>query len=85
MPFAKFPLAVRSYSVEANEEEYDESGEATESMPAATPDELVRFEELSDAGVHPNLISAITQGMGYDTMTQVQAKTINSALKGTDM
>ena len=48
-------------------------------------DEVVSFDGLSDLGVHKNLLRAITDDMGYGTMTPVQAKTINPALKGTDM
>lgn len=43
------------------------------------------FGDLSKLGVHRNLIRCITDNMGYERMTPVQAKTINPALKGTDM
>lgn len=47
--------------------------------------ESMEFADLSKLGVDKNLIDAITIGMGYKTMTPVQAKTIAPALKGTDM
>lgn len=44
-----------------------------------------RFSELLQLGVHQNLVDALTRGMGYDNMTEVQSMTINAALKGTDL
>ncbi|KAI8633342.1 DEAD-domain-containing protein [Xylariaceae sp. FL1651] len=44
-----------------------------------------RFSELAELGVHDRLVKALTQGMGYDAMTEVQSMSINAALKGTDM
>lgn len=45
-----------------------------------------KFQELIDHNlVHPNVVSAITKGMGHETMTQVQSMTINQALQGDDM
>jgi ATP-dependent RNA helicase MSS116 len=49
------------------------------------PGDVVNFVDLSQLGVHKNLLDAITKDMGYDTMTPVQSQTINPALKGTDM
>jgi ATP-dependent RNA helicase MSS116, mitochondrial len=46
---------------------------------------VTRFADLSSLGVNEHLVNAITQGMGYENMTEVQSMTINSALKGTDM
>jgi len=43
------------------------------------------FGDLSTLGVHQSLIDAITLDMKYERMTPVQAKTINPALKGTDI
>ena len=43
------------------------------------------FADLGKLGVHQNLLQAITEDMRYERMTPVQAKTINPALKGTDM
>jgi len=62
-------------------------------QPATTDDQpraraverITKFSELSGAGVHPNLELAITKGMGYDDMTQVQSMTLNAALAGKDM
>lgn len=49
------------------------------------PKEMTRFDDLAQLNVNENLLSAITDDMGYETMTPVQAKTIVPALKGTDM
>ena len=47
---------------------------------------LTKFQDLQDQGViHKNIVRNMTEGMGLETMTEVQAKTINSALKGTDI
>ncbi|KAJ6789305.1 hypothetical protein PWT90_01045 [Aphanocladium album] len=43
------------------------------------------FATLADKGVSQSLLRAITSDMGYQTMSPVQAKTINPALKGTDI
>lgn len=70
------PYRLRGYSTEAS---------AVREVDAEADNSATKFEELLDRGVHPNLISAITKGMGFETMSSVQAKTINPALKGTDM
>ena len=45
-----------------------------------------QFDQLIEQDlVHPNVVRAITEGMGHHTMTQVQSLTINQALRGTDM
>ncbi|KAI1327148.1 DEAD-domain-containing protein [Xylariaceae sp. FL0255] len=44
-----------------------------------------RFSELGKLGVDEGLVRALTDGMGYENMTEVQSMTINPALKGTDM
>lgn len=47
---------------------------------------VTKFEELIDHKlVHPNVVEAITKGMGHSDMTEVQSMTINQALQGTDM
>ncbi|KAJ8119844.1 hypothetical protein ONZ43_g3294 [Nemania bipapillata] len=46
---------------------------------------VTRFSELSQLGVNERLVQALTEGMGYDAMTEVQSMAINPALKGTDM
>ncbi|KAG5950419.1 hypothetical protein E4U53_005099 [Claviceps sorghi] len=70
--------ASRNYSSEATAVDAE--------VPEAAPSgEVVKFEELTRFGVHENLLKAITKDMRYETMTPVQAKTINPALKGTDI
>lgn len=47
---------------------------------------LTKFQDLQDQGViHRNIVRNMTEGMGLETMTEVQSKTINSAIKGTDI
>lgn len=56
---------------------------APESTPAA---EITKFQELEDNKiVHRNIVRNLTEEMNLETMTEVQSKTINSALKGTDI
>ncbi|VUC27222.1 unnamed protein product [Clonostachys rosea] len=47
--------------------------------------DVVNFKDLTQVGVHGSLIDAIVRDMGYESMTPVQSKTINPALKGTDI
>nr|POE99403.1 atp-dependent rna helicase, mitochondrial [Quercus suber] len=61
---------------------------AAASAPAAEggDGQITRFEDLDTKGIiHPNVVKTITKQMGLETMTEVQAATINSALKGTDI
>lgn len=76
--FKPISSAARAYSTEA-----DASAELVQET--AAPGEVTKFRDLAALGVHNNLLSSIIDGMGYESMTQVQAKTINPALKGTDM
>jgi ATP-dependent RNA helicase MSS116 len=47
---------------------------------------ITKFDELVDHNlVHPNIVNAITKGMGHQTMTDVQSMTIHQGLQGTDM
>lgn len=47
---------------------------------------LTRFEELETRGsIHRNVIQTIVKDMGLTTMTEVQTKTINEALRGDDI
>ncbi len=46
---------------------------------------ITRFADLSQLGVNPTLVSAITRGMGYENMTDVQSQTIQPALAGKDV
>ena len=46
---------------------------------------ITRFADLVKLDVDRNLVSALTRGMGYDTMTEVQTLTINPAMKGVDL
>lgn len=47
---------------------------------------VTRFDELESQNlVHPNIINTLTRRMGLETMTEVQTRTINEALRGTDV
>jgi ATP-dependent RNA helicase MSS116 len=62
--------------------------EATEAQPEQDiQDGLVTdFKELATRGlVHPNIVNTITKQMRLQTMTDVQARTINEALSGIDV
>jgi hypothetical protein len=59
--------------------------EASEKSIPGEDGPITRFRDLSKLGVNETLIRAIAEGMGYETMTEVQAMTINAALEGKDM
>lgn len=44
-----------------------------------------RFKDLLQMGVHPTIVSTITQRLGFQNMTDVQAKTIRPAMAGKDL
>ncbi|OCK82302.1 DEAD-domain-containing protein [Lepidopterella palustris CBS 459.81] len=76
----------------ATRDQYENYGNERQSSPSAevhksAPGGLITtFAELEAQGlVHPNIIRTITQDMGMDTMTEVQARTINEALRGSDI
>lgn len=46
---------------------------------------ITEFKDLESLGVHSQIVNAITQGMGYAAMTDVQSATINPALAGKDV
>lgn len=72
--------AFRLYSSEAS------AARAVEQDVTATPSgPVTRFADLAQLGVHPALVDAITGGMGYENMTDVQSETINPGLTGKDM
>ncbi|KAL0944374.1 dead box RNA helicase [Colletotrichum truncatum] len=73
--------AFRLYSTEAAAV----ASEQTAEEPKQDSGALSRFEDLRTLGVHNNLVDSITKGLKYDTMTDVQSKTIEPALKGMDM
>ncbi|KAK2067505.1 hypothetical protein P8C59_001242 [Phyllachora maydis] len=75
--FAKEPR--RLYSSEA------EAAGAAKETSAPSDERVTRFSDLAKLGVDDSLVTAITQGMGYDTMTDVQTMTINPALAGKDL
>ncbi|KAL3421203.1 DEAD/DEAH box helicase [Phlyctema vagabunda] len=60
--------------------------EVEKSIGKRTGPAVTRFDELLEHNlVHRNVVSAITKGMGHETMTEVQSATINQALEGTDI
>jgi ATP-dependent RNA helicase MSS116 len=59
---------------------YEQSNDHREAL------QVDKFHQLIEHDlVHPNVVTAITEGMGHHTMTQVQSMTINKALQGIDM
>ena len=47
---------------------------------------VTKFQELADRKmVSPTVVTALTQEMKLETMTQVQSMTINETLKGIDV
>ncbi|ROW04997.1 hypothetical protein VSDG_00081 [Cytospora chrysosperma] len=46
---------------------------------------ITRFADLAPLGVHENILKAILEDMQYETMTDVQAMSINPALQGKDI
>ncbi|KAJ4390555.1 hypothetical protein N0V93_004151 [Gnomoniopsis smithogilvyi] len=46
---------------------------------------ITRFADLSNVGVHANLLRSIVNDMRYENMTDVQAMSINPALSGKDI
>ncbi|EOO03895.1 putative dead box rna helicase protein [Phaeoacremonium minimum UCRPA7] len=71
------PLAVRSYS--------SATAEQVEQDVGAPSGPITRFADLESLGVHDTLLKAITQDMGYETMTDVQSMTIAPGLAGKDI
>ncbi|KAF7553074.1 hypothetical protein G7046_g7199 [Stylonectria norvegica] len=89
VPLTRIAGIPRAYSTEASAEASEATSAETESAqePAknAVQEDATRFADLEARGIHPNFLRAIIDDLGYDTMTPVQAKTINPALKGTDI
>ncbi|EKD19708.1 putative ATP-dependent RNA helicase [Drepanopeziza brunnea f. sp. 'multigermtubi' MB_m1] len=96
-PAARRPTAARWISVSsqfrnhaaaereiADGENHVASGAS--SGPPPPQKDVTTFQELIDNDmVHRNVVEAITKGMGHQTMTEVQAMTINQALSGSDI
>ncbi|KAK4165888.1 ATP-dependent RNA helicase [Cladorrhinum sp. PSN259] len=65
---------------------YSSESAAQKEDPHASSNGLItKFADLSNVGVHKALVSAITQGMNYETMTEVQSMAISPALSGKDI
>lgn len=65
---------------EASAQRYEQPNVSAEAL------QVDKFHQLIEHDlVHPNVVTAITEGMGHHTMTQVQSLTISKALQGTDM
>ncbi|KAK8090770.1 atp-dependent rna helicase protein [Apiospora phragmitis] len=80
------PVSLRCLSQRLYSSESAAAAEPNDdASPASTPQLITRFADLSKLGVHPRLVDAITNGMKYETMTDVQSKTINAALNGVDL
>jgi ATP-dependent RNA helicase MSS116, mitochondrial len=46
---------------------------------------VTKFADLASLGVDNAIVRSITEGMGYETMTDVQSATINAGLDGKDL
>lgn len=68
----------RAYSSAAAAVESETNAAKTEGL-------VTKFADLSNIGVHQNIVKAITEGMGYKDMTEVQSMSINPALQGKDL
>ncbi|KAK6503822.1 hypothetical protein TWF481_008828 [Arthrobotrys musiformis] len=55
------------------------------SQRAAAPGNPTTFAGLADIGIDQSIVNTITQGMKYENMTEVQAKTIPVSLSETDV
>ncbi|KAK2613628.1 hypothetical protein N8I77_000528 [Diaporthe amygdali] len=65
---------------------YSSAAAAAEAPNASNESGLItRFADLSSLGVHPNILKAIVDDMRYESMTDVQAMSINPALQGKDI
>ncbi len=86
-PWKALTQVGRMYSSEATADATaDATAKAAEEVESesTSTSEITAFRDIASP-INPNLLKAITRDMGYETMTPVQAKTINPALKGTDM
>ncbi|CAJ2513609.1 Uu.00g017280.m01.CDS01 [Anthostomella pinea] len=73
-------LSTRFYSSESAAEAHEDvDGASSDSGP------ITRFADLAKLGVNPNLVRALTDGMKYENMTEVQSLTIAPAIKGVDL
>lgn len=82
-PLNRIASIARAYSSESPAVEETPVAEQSNAEATSNADRGTLFRDLR--GVHHNLLATITNTMGYDYMTPVQAKTIEPALKGTDM
>jgi ATP-dependent RNA helicase MSS116, mitochondrial len=64
---------------------YHDAAAEANILPVAEAGQITKFSQLSGAGVHPNLEAAITRGMGFEDMTDVQSLTLKGALSGKDV
>jgi ATP-dependent RNA helicase MSS116 len=63
-----------------------EEAQAESNYNAPSSGQITDFDQLATQGlVDTGIIRNITQGMGIKTMTEVQSRTVNEALKGSDM
>lgn len=76
-------LAGRGYSSAAAPNATVEQSSTRE--PGSTEDLVTRFADLPSLGVHEHLVRSLTDTLGYETMTEVQSKTISPALAGKDL
>lgn len=79
-----FHHSVRWQQYAQQVEQEEAQAESNYNAPNSGP--ITDFDQLATQGlVDPGIVRNITQGMGIKTMTEVQSRTINEALKGADM
>lgn len=79
------PVSINAFRLYSSEAAAAAAEPSAETSQKAAPALTTRFEDLEKLGVHRNLVDTITKGMKYETMSDVQSKTIEPALKGTDL
>ncbi len=77
---------LRNFAAAQRQERFAEDAEERQPEPPKEVADITRFDQLLEHNlVHPNVVEAITRGMGHKEMTEVQTMTINQGLQGTDM
>ncbi|KAK3688572.1 P-loop containing nucleoside triphosphate hydrolase protein [Podospora appendiculata] len=63
----------------------ESSSPASDDLLPSQHGRVTKFADLASLGVHEALVRSITEGMGYETMSEVQAATVNASLDGKDI
>jgi ATP-dependent RNA helicase MSS116, mitochondrial len=76
-------ISLRGYATEATAAAVQDVD--TRDAPVAASGRPRRFVELLDLGIHESLVRSITNGMRYETMSDVQSMTVVPAMHGKDV